>query len=237
LSVEAVHDKLICDEEIAVAVKPVGVEGGIASAWTVKLTPLLATPLTVTITFPVAAPAGTGATMLVALQLVGIAVVPLNFRVFVPCVAPKFVPVTVTDVPTSPDVGFKPVMLGVGVVTVKLTPLLNIPPTVTITFPVVAPAGTGATMLVALQLVGIVVVPLNCRVFVPCVAPKFVPVIVTAVPTSPDVGFRLTMLGVVVALLLTLTAIPALVVLFPAASAATAVRTWFPFESVVVFRR
>jgi hypothetical protein len=33
---------------------------------------------------PVAAPAGTGATMLVADQLVGVAVVPLNFTVLVP---------------------------------------------------------------------------------------------------------------------------------------------------------
>ena len=41
----------------------------------------------------------------------------------------------------------------VGVVTVKLTPLLATPPTVTSTFPVVAPVGTVTTMLVALQLV------------------------------------------------------------------------------------
>ena len=47
--------------------------------------------------------AGTGTTMLVALQLVGVAAVPLNFTVLVPCVAPKFVPVIVTDVPTGPE--------------------------------------------------------------------------------------------------------------------------------------
>ena len=69
------------------------------------------------------------------------------------------------------------------VVTVKLTPLLATPPTVTNTFPVVAPAGTGTTMLVALQLViGVDEVPLNVTVLVPCVAPKFVPVIVTDAP-------------------------------------------------------
>ena len=49
---------------------------GVAS--TVNATPLLATPDTVTTTFPVVAPAGTGATMLLALQLVGVAAVPLN---------------------------------------------------------------------------------------------------------------------------------------------------------------
>jgi len=159
---------------------------------TVKLTPLLATPPTVTTTFPVVAPAGTGATMLVALQLVGVAAVPLNVTVLVPWVVPKFVPVIVTDVPTAPAVGVKLVMLGA---TVKLTPLLATPPTVTTTFPVVAPAGTGATMLVALQLVGAAAVPLKVTVLVPWVAPKLLPVIVTGVPVAPDVGERLVMLG------------------------------------------
>ena len=123
---------------------------GVAS--TVKLDPLLATPPTVTTTFPVVAPAGTGTTILVALQLViVVAVVPLNVTVLVPCVEPKFVPVIVTDAPTAPDVGLRLVIVGVAS-TVKLDPLLATPPTVTTTFPVVAPAGTFATMLVALQL-------------------------------------------------------------------------------------
>ena len=51
-------------------------------------------------------------------------------------------------------------------------------------------------MLPALQLVGVAVVPLNRTTLEPCVAPKFVPLIVTAVPTAPDVGDRLTMVGV-----------------------------------------
>ncbi len=51
---------------------------------TLKFTPALATPETVTTTFPLVAPAGTGAVMLVALQLVGVAVVPLNFTVLLP---------------------------------------------------------------------------------------------------------------------------------------------------------
>jgi len=166
-----------------------------AGAVTVKLTPLLATPPTVTTTFPLVAPAGTGATMLVALQLVGVAAVPLNFTVLVPCVAPKFAPETVTTVPRTPDVGLRLVMLGAGAVTVKLTPLLATPPTVTTTFPVVAPAGTVTAMLVVLQLVDVAAVPLKVTVLVPCVAPKFAPLIVTGLPTNPDVGFRLVTLG------------------------------------------
>ncbi len=51
-------------------------------------------------------------------------------------------------------------------------------------------------MLVALQLVGVAAVPLNVTVLVPCVDPKFVPVIVTAVPTGPELGDTVVMLGV-----------------------------------------
>src|SRR5213082_3065612 len=93
-----------------------------------------------------------------------------------------------------------PVGLKPGISTVKLTPLLATPPTVTTTLPVVAPAGTGTTMLVAAQLVGVAAVPLNVTVLVPCVIPKLAPVIVTDMPTNPDVGFRLAMLGAGVAL-------------------------------------
>ena len=116
LSVDAVHDKLICEDDIAVALNPVGTLGATVSVCSVKLTPLLAAPPTVTITLPVVAPVGTDATMLVALQLVAVAVVPLNFTVLVPCVAPKFAPLIVTGVPTAPDVGLRLVMLGAAVV-------------------------------------------------------------------------------------------------------------------------
>ena len=112
-------------------------------------------------------------------------------------VAPKFVPVIVTDVPTGPLVGARLVRLGVGVgTTVNATPLLATPPTVTTTFPVVAPAGTGTTMLVADHVVGVLIVPLKVTVLVPLVAPKLVPVIVTDAPIGPLVGDKLVMLGV-----------------------------------------
>jgi hypothetical protein len=70
-------------------------------------------------------------------------------------------------------------MLGavaVPVVTVNAMPLLATPPTVTTTYPFVAPAGTGTTMLVALQLAGVAAIVLNVTVLVvPCVVPKFAP--------------------------------------------------------------
>jgi hypothetical protein len=164
---------------------------------TVNDTPALETPLTVTTTFPFIAPLGTGATILVALQLFGVAVVPLNVTVLVPCVEPKFVPVSVTDVPTGPDVGDKFAMLGVSR-TVKLTPLLATPPTVTTTLPVVAAEGTIATIELTFQLTIVVAnVPLKETVLVPCDEPKYDPLIETCDPTGPEVGDRDMIVAVV----------------------------------------
>jgi hypothetical protein len=161
---------------------------------TEKLTPLLAPPAVVTTTLPVPAPDGTGTTILVALQLAGVAVVPLKFTVLPPWVEPKLLPAMVTDVPMVPEVGDRVLMLGGGM-TVKLTPLLFWPPTVTTTLPVVAPEGTGAIIFVALQLVGAAPVPLKFTVLLPWVEPKLLPLIVTEAPTAPEVGDRVLMLG------------------------------------------
>jgi hypothetical protein len=99
---------------------------------TVKATPLLGTPPTVTTTVPLppVALAGTEAVMDVALQLVGVAATPLNVTVLLPCALPNPEPVIVTEVPATPDVADKLAMLGT---TVKATPLLGPPFTVTTT--------------------------------------------------------------------------------------------------------
>jgi hypothetical protein len=76
--------------------------------------------------------------------------------------------------------------------TVKFTALLATPLTVTTTLPVVAPIGTGTTIVVELELVTVEIVLLKVTVGK---NPKFVPVIVTTVPIPPDVGLRLTMFG------------------------------------------
>ncbi len=54
-----------------------------------------------------------------------------------------------------------------GGVTVKFTPLLATPPTVTTTFPVVAPDGTVTSMLDAVQFVDAAVVLLKVTVLEP----------------------------------------------------------------------
>jgi hypothetical protein len=159
---------------------------------TVKDAPLPATPFTVTTILPVVAPPGTRATIELALQLVGLAVVPLNFTVLVPCEEPKPLPLIVIDAPTATELGERLLMFGV---TVNGTPLLAFPLTVTTTFPVVAAVGTGATILPEAQLVGVVATPLNVTVLIPCVEPKPLPEIVTEVPTFPEVGDKLVILG------------------------------------------
>ena len=60
--------------------------------------------------------------------------------------------------------------------------------TVTFTGPLVAPAGTGTVIELSLQLVGVAVVPLKVTVESPCLASKRDPMIVTTVPTGPEVG-------------------------------------------------
>jgi hypothetical protein len=167
----------------------------VGEAVTVYVSALLAAPPTVTTTFPVVAPAGTGTTMLLADQVVGVAAVPLKVTVLVPLVAPKLLPLIVTAVATGPLDGERLVSVG-GTVTVYVSALLPAPPTVTTTLPVVAPAGTGTTMLLADQVVGVAALPLKVTVLAPWVAPKLLPLIVTAVATGPLDGERLVSVGV-----------------------------------------
>jgi len=70
------------------------------------------------------------------------AVIPLNLTADAPV---KFVPLIVTLVPVGPLAGVKLVIVGALAVTVKLVALVAVPPgAVTLSGPVVAPAGTVA---------------------------------------------------------------------------------------------
>jgi hypothetical protein len=158
---------------------------------TVKLAEFDATPC-VTITGPVVVPDGTGTTICVLFQLDGVAFVPL--KLILPATVPKFVPATVTELPTRAESGEILPMLGAG--TVKLTLLLAIPlPDVTTTLPLAVSAGTAATIDVSPQLIMLAAVPLNVTEPVPRVAPKLLPLIVTAVPAGPETGETELMAG------------------------------------------
>lgn len=124
---------------------------------TVNQNDVLDKPPTVTNTLPVVAVAGTGTVIWLELQLVGVAAVPLKLTVLAPCVAPKFNPVIVTDVPAAAKPG---VMVVIEGLTVKLRALLGTPPTVTTTGPLVAFAGTVREIEVAVQELGLTSSPL-----------------------------------------------------------------------------
>jgi len=121
---------------------------------------------TVTCVVPGLNELGTEATICLSLQVAVVAGTPLKVTVLAPWVAPKFVPLIVTRVLRCPDVGDRLVMLG-PVTTLKGTPLLATPDSVTKMLPVLVPVGTGTTMLVGLQLEGVAGVPLNVMVLEP----------------------------------------------------------------------
>lgn len=124
-------------------------------------------------------PDGTVNAIEVLLQLVGLTLLPANVTVLPPWVEPKFEPEIVTEVPGPPDVGERLFRIGLGI-TVKVFGLLAIPPTVTITGPVVAWTGGRVKIWLALQESGEAVNPLKVTVLVPCVSPKPVPLMMTS---------------------------------------------------------
>jgi hypothetical protein len=151
---------------------------------------------TVTLILPVVAPLGTVATIWVVLAELTDPAVPLNFTTSFAAVALKFVPVIVTVAPTFPLVGVKLVIVGAGTVTLKLVLLVVVwLATVTLIAPVVAPAGTATTSCVAVAEDTVAAVPLNMTTSLVFVVLKLVPLIVTDVPTAPDAGEKLAMVG------------------------------------------
>jgi hypothetical protein len=159
----------------------------------VKLTALLLSKLlVVTTTFPVVAPIGTTAVMLELVQEPIVADMPLNVRV--PCVAPKFEPETTTPEPTGPRAGVRAVMLG-GNTTEKTRVLLAVPPElVTMTLPLVAPAGTETRIPVGVQL-GIDVAFTPLKLTDPLSPPRLEPAMKTKEPNKPEFGDKSVITG------------------------------------------
>ena len=134
-----------------------------------------------TVIGPLLAPLGTVA-ITAPDETVKLAFVPLNATEVAPA---RLVPLIVTDVPALPEAGVNELIVGAPI-TVKLAALVAIPPgVVTDTLPDVAPAGTVATICLADLTVKDAPVPLNRTAVAPV---RFVPVIVTDVPTPPEAG-------------------------------------------------
>ena len=151
-------------------------------------------PGVVTLRGPVVAVAGTVAVMLVAeLTVKLVALTPLNRTAVAPV---KPVPVRVTLAPTTPLAGENEEMVGAApVATVKLAALAAVPPeVVTLMGPVVAPADTVAVICWPLAWTEKVPVatPLKETDVVPL---KWLPEMVTLVPTGPLAGENEEMAG------------------------------------------
>jgi hypothetical protein len=86
---------------------------------------LLAAPPTVTTTFPEVAMLGTSATILVGLQLIGVADTPLNVTVLPLCVEPKLAPVIITDAVGTAVLGDNLTMDGARTAALKVTETLS----------------------------------------------------------------------------------------------------------------
>jgi len=172
-----------------VTVRPTGAVVTVKSAVLVTVPPGVVSEI-----LPVVAPEGTTAVTDVDVFDEKLAVVPLNLT---DDTLVRPVPVMTTLVPTGPLVGVNDVIVGRGA-TVKLVELLTWekPDVVTRTGPVVAPVGTIAVICVAEFTVTLVaVVELNTTV-----APqRFVPVMMTLVPTGPLTGKNEPIVGAVAA--------------------------------------
>ena len=116
-----------------------------------------------------------------------LAVIPLNRTAVAPV---KLVPVIVTLAPTAPLAGVKLAIVGA---TKKLVALGAVPAgVVTLSGPVVAPAGTVVWIAVSDVTVNVALTPLNATAVAPL---KLVPLIVTLIPTAPPVGAKLVTFG------------------------------------------
>lgn len=163
---------------------------GVGTIKFAELVPII--PLTVTDIGPAVAPNGTEVVMLVVVDAVTTAVVPLKSTVFSAGVLLKLLPVIVTVIPNPPVSGVKEDIKGVPQ-TIKLLELKMVMPLKdTEIGPEPAPAGTLVVILVLVNEVTIAVIPLNSTTGVDI---KFVPVITTVAPLPAEVGLKLDIDG------------------------------------------
>ncbi len=145
--------------------------------------------------FPVVAPDGTVVVILVDVELVTVAEVPLNIATLLAGIILKFVPEMVTVAPTAPLAGAKLLRVGVGN-TVKFVALLIVTPlTDTEIGPVAAPDGTMAVMVVGVEEITWATTPLNETMLLVIVGLKLVPEIVMVAPADPLSGLMLVIVG------------------------------------------
>jgi hypothetical protein len=144
----------------------------------------------VTLTRPEVAVLGTVATIWVGVTEAVAAIAPLSETSVSPTSGKKLVPVMVTVPPGATTVGEMPEMVGTTLgSTTKADTAVAVPPgAVTVTGPVVAPAGTVTVSDVSVASVTVAAVPLNFTVVVPGWSENPVPRIRTVSPGPPRSG-------------------------------------------------
>jgi len=153
-------------------------------------------PLTMILIGPVVAPAGIVVVILVVVDAVTVAGIPLNETVLLVGVVLKFVPEIIMVAPSAPLLGLNPVSVGVGA-TEKLFALNTVIPfNESEILPVVAPTGTVVIRLVEVDALTGVSTPLKLKILFAEVVLKLDPVIVTLAPTAPLPGLKPEMAGV-----------------------------------------
>jgi hypothetical protein len=154
---------------------------------------LMVTPLVVTEIAPEDAPEGTDVVMLVGVDEVTTAGVPLNDTMGE---ALKLVPLIVTIAPAAPSEGVKVEIVGVSN-TSKGVPLETVSPfSVNEIVPVDAPTGTEVVILVEVEAVTTAATPLNSTTLLDDVVLKLFPEMITVAPTAPLVGLNPVIDGV-----------------------------------------
>jgi len=154
-----------------------------------KSAPLAPVPIeVVAVMRPEAVAPGTVKERPVTEPIVAEAVTPFSLTVV--AAGLKLVPVTETDVPLTPLVGVKDVIVGVSAgMTVKTALLVAVlPPTVTDTAPVVAPTGTTTFSDVVVDAETTAAVPLKLTALLAAMGLNPDPPTTTEVPTGPLEG-------------------------------------------------
>lgn len=150
---------------------------------------------TVTLIFPVVAPAGTVTVRELTVAAVTVAAWELNLTIFSEGVLLKFFPTMVIDTPGKPLEGSILVISGELNMVKSVSEVAVFPSTRTVILPVVAVEGTVTVIVVGVTEVTVEGISLNLTILFDAVGLKLVPVITTVVPTVPFNGAKLAIVG------------------------------------------
>ncbi len=148
----------------------------------------------VSVTAPVLPPAGAVTTSEVLVADVMVAAVPLNLTELLATTGSKLVPVMVIAVPALAEMGL--IVLITGACRYVNTGPVAVPAVVvTVTVPVLPPAGRVAINVLPLDDITVAAEPLNLTVLPAAEASKLEPLMVTDAPANPDEGEIVLMTG------------------------------------------